>query len=107
MDQAALRHQMAEVVRAARETLRDPAQASRLWGCTADLCEVLERNADGASQRATLCIALREDIRTGARSTPDLAEEIVWFIRTVQHAIADEELDAIVDGVVRGDHVGG
>jgi hypothetical protein len=107
VDQAALRHQMAEVARAAGDALRDPAHVPRLWGCTTDLCEVLERNTAETSQRATLCMALREDIRTGARSTPDLVDEIVWFIRTVQHDIEDEELDAIVDGVVQGDQVDG
>jgi hypothetical protein len=98
---------MAEVVRAARATLRDPAQAPRLWGCTAELCEVLEREVDGGSERATLCTALREDICSGARSTDDLVDEIVWFIRAVEHEFKDEELDEIVDGVVRGDQIDG
>jgi hypothetical protein len=106
VDRAALRHQMAEVVRAARDTLHDPAEAPRLWGCTTELCDVLERDADG-SQRATMCVALREDIRTGARPTRELVDEIVWFILAVRRDIKDEDLDAIVDDVVCGDQIDG
>jgi len=107
VNQAAVRHQMAQVVRAARDTLRDSAQAPRLWGCTTELCEVLESEVEPSSQRATLCIALREDIRAGARSTRDLVEEIVWFIRVVEHDFEDEEQDAIVDSVVTVDQTDG
>lgn len=106
MDQAALRHQMAEVVRVARDTLRDPMNAPRLWGCTTELCDVLELDA-GESRRATMCTAVREDIRVGAKSTADLVDEIVWFIRAIERELEDEEVDAIVDGVVRGDQVDG
>jgi hypothetical protein len=107
MDHAALRHQMAEVVRAARDTLHDETQAARLWGKASELCDVLDCGCDGDSQRATICAALREDIRTGARSTRDLVEEIVWFVRAVEHDIADEERDAIVDDVVSTDQTDG
>ena len=107
MEQAALRHQMAAVVRVARDVLRDPTQASRLWGCTTDLCEVLEGEPDAPPHRAAMCVAIREDIRTGARPTDDLVEEIVWFIRAVEHDFEDEAQSAAVEGVVSVDQVDG
>jgi hypothetical protein len=107
MDRAALRHQMAEVVREAQQTLRDNAQAPRLWGQVTDLCETIERDSAGASQRLTICTALREDIRAGARNTTDLVEEIVWFVRAVEHDIEDEERDVLLDDVVTRDQTDG
>jgi hypothetical protein len=107
VDHTTLRHQMAEVVRAARDALRDETQAARLWGKTADLCDALDCGCDGASPRATMCTALREDIRTGARGTRELVEEIEWFVRAVEHDIEDEEREAIVDDVVSTDQTDG
>ena len=107
MDHAALRHQMAEVVRTARATLRDPAQAARLWGRTTELCDDLERDSAHAPQRVSMIVAVREDVRTGARSTRELVDEIVWFVRAVEHDIEDEEREAIVDEVVTPDQMDG
>lgn len=107
MDHAALRHQMAEVVRAARDTLRDPARAAHLWGQATALCEVIEREGDGSAPRVVVCAALREDIRAGVRSTDDLIEEIVWVVRTVEHDLEDEEREALVDEVVSSDQTDG
>lgn len=107
MNRTSLRDQMAEVVRTARHTLRDPTRAPQLWGRAMDLCDVVERESDGCAQRLSICVALREDIRSGARSTRDLAEEIVWFVRAIEHDIADTDRDAIVDDVVCGDQIDG
>lgn len=107
MNRAALRNQMAEVVRAARAARRDPTCAPDLWGCTSQLCDALERESDGSSQRVVICTALREDIRSGARCMDDLVEEIVWFVRVVEQDIDEEELEAIADGVVTADQVDG
>jgi hypothetical protein len=115
MNHAVVRHQMAEVVRAARNTRRDPARAPDLWGRAVELCELLERESeseskiegDASAQRCTICVALREDIRTGARSTEDLVDEIVWFVHAMEHDIADAEREAVVDGVVCGDQIDG
>lgn len=107
MNRSSLRDHMAEVVRTARATIRDEARAAQLWGCAMELCDVVERESDGCTQRVSICVALREDIRSGARSTRELAEEIVWFVRAVEHDIADTDRDAIVDDVVRGDQIDG
>lgn len=107
MDHSALRQQMAEVVRAAHETLRDPTRAPHLWGRATELCETVERDSDGAAQHVDICIALREDIRTGARGTRELVEEIVWFVHAVEHDIDDADRDAIVDDVVCVDQIDG
>jgi hypothetical protein len=98
---------MAEVVRVARDTLRDPAQAPRLWGQATSLCDAIERESDDAAQRVAICTALREDIRSGARGTRELVDEIVWFVRTVEHDIEDEERDAIVDEGMTQDQTDG
>ena len=37
----------------------------------------------------------------------DLVDEIDWFIGAVEHDIADEELDAIVDSVICRDQTDG
>lgn len=107
MNHAAVRHHLAEVARAARETLHDPAQAPRLWGQTTELCDVLQGGATEDSPCAIVCVAVREDIRAGARSTHELVDEVVWFVRTVEREIEDEELDEIVDGVVQCDSIDG
>lgn len=99
MDRAVVRRQMIEVVRAARETLRDDANAAHLWGRTSELCETLERDAHGDTETVMIA-ALREDIRAGVRSTAELAEEIVWFVRAIEHDLVDEQREAIVDEVV-------
>jgi hypothetical protein len=113
MNHTAVRHRMAEVVRAARNVRRDPSQAADLWGRAVELCDVLERESetktegDGAAQRCTICTALREDIRAGARSTADLVDEIVWFVHAMEHDIAEADREAIVDDVVCGDQIDG
>lgn len=107
MSRASLRDQMEEVVRTAQATIGDETRAAELWGCAIELCDVVEQESDGCTQRVSICAALREDIRSGARSTRDLAEEIVWFVNAVEHDIADTDRDAIVDGVVCPDQVDG
>lgn len=107
MNQSSLRDQMAEVIRTAHATIGDETRAAELWGCAMELCDVVERESDGCAQRVSICVALREDIRTGARSTRDLAEEIVWFVSAVEHDIDDTDRDAIVDDVVCGDQIDG
>jgi hypothetical protein len=82
---------------------------ARLWGQANELCDVLEaQDADGEQYgEIEMIIALREDIRTGARPVSELIEEIVWFVRAVEHVLQDEESDEIVDGVVRCDQLDG
>lgn len=107
MDHAALRHQMAEVVHAARDVVRDPAEAPRLWGLAASLCEAIERDCDGHAQRVSMAEALSADIRCGARSTRELVDDIVWFVRAMEHDLEDEERDVVADDVVTADQVDG
>jgi hypothetical protein len=97
---------MTQVVFAARDTLRDPDHAPVLWGRAIELCECLEQ-CDHGESRLAMAIALREDIRAGVRNTRDLADEIVWFIRALEHDLVDDELDSIVDEVVRCDQFDG
>ena len=109
MDRAGLRRQMTEVAHAAREAMRDPAQAVHLWGMANDLCDVLERNDTNGEQygECEMIVALREDIRAGARPDDELIEEIVWFVRAVEHVLEDEESDEICDEVVVTDQLDG
>jgi hypothetical protein len=97
---------MTQVVFAARDTLRDPDHAPVLWGRTIELCEIIEQRGHSENQLA-MVTALREDIRAGVRNTHDLADEIVWFVRAIEHDLVDDELDSIVDEVVRCDQFDG
>lgn len=98
---------MAEVIHAARATKRDPSVAPQLWGCTNELCDVLERESASTEPQRAMITAVREDIRAGARDTQELADEIVWFVKAIEHDLCCEERERLADGIVVRDQTDG
>lgn len=111
-EQASLR----ELVQGVRASLCVDASEAPPWRPTFELCEALERYLDyedavvvplladadawgpirvarlddeHRAQRSMIA-ALREDIGSGARSVPELVEEIRWFASALERDLAEE-----------------
>lgn len=113
-EHAALRTRMDAVTRSLEAVSRDPGA---LWNATLELCARVERHLDyeettlvplladadawgdvrvssleeeHRTQR-TILTAIVEDVRTGARATPELADDVAWFVRALARDLVEEE----------------